>query len=479
MKLLRGVAWSAVRGWGSRFINLAVFFVSARYLTPSDLGVFSLVAAYLLVMQVLGEGGLADYIVQRSGHDQKQDSAIFYSQLASSSALAALIVGLSPWLAPLLIKHPDAIPIFIFSAITIPLTAIIRVPEALMRKALRFKALAYRGLITSAVAGVVAMVMAYQGFGVWALVVKQIVEAIIDALLIFIASRWGPGLPKIDTAILRAPYAYGSHLIGARLLDTLYSRMDVFLIGHFIGNASLGYYSVGQKIYQALFELLSKVFSNVAIPYMAREKSDMAAVKRIYLQFLQLVSMFALPSFVYVFIFSHELIIAVFGEKWIEAAWILRAFCVLGTVNCIAFFSGHVLMAMGDSKGYFAILALKSALLVGLGLIGVRFGVEGVVVAVLSAGILVVPYAHHKTRKWIGVSIADIGRALRNGVVAAVVAGLIVVVAKHWLTASSNIESAVIGLLVFGLITAGMHLGLSHRRVSEWRTRNNPTLSTR
>ncbi len=97
--------------------------------------------------------------------------------------------------------------------------------------------------------------------------------------------------------------------------------------------------------------------------------------------------MFALPAFVYVFIFSNELIGAVFGDKWFEAAWILRAFCVLGTINCIAFFSGHVLMAMGDSKAYFVILALKSVLLIGLGLIGVRFGVEGVVAAVLSASI--------------------------------------------------------------------------------------------
>lgn len=479
MKLLRGVAWSAVRGWGSRFINLAVFFVSARYLTPSDLGVFSLVAAYLLVMQVLGEGGLADYIVQRTELDHQQDSAIFYSQLASSSALAVLIAVLSPWLAPLLIKHPDAVSIFIFSALTIPLTAIIRVPEALMRKALRFKALAYRGLLTSAVAGVVAMVMAYRGFGVWALVVKQIIEAVIDALLIFIASRWGPTLPKFDKAILRAPYAYGSHLIGARLLDTLYSRMDVFLIGHFIGSAALGYYSVGQKIYQALFELLSKVFSNVAIPYMAREKSDAAAVKRIYLQFLQLVSMFALPAFVYVFIFSHELIITVFGEKWMEAAWILRAFCVLGTINCIAFFAGHVLMAMGDSKSYLAILVIKSALLVSLGLIGAQFGVEGVVAAVLAASILVVPYSHHKTQKWIGVTLLDIGRALRNGIAAAVAAGLVVFVAKYWLTTYSNAEIAVIGLVIFGLITAGIHLGLNRRRVSEWRSRSNPLASTR
>ncbi len=283
MNLLRGIAWSAARGWGSRDSSTWRYFcfVSARYLSPSDLGVFSLVAAYLMIMQVFGEGGLGDYIVQRSGDDRQQDSSIFYAQLATSSALAALMAALSPWLAPLLIKHVDAIPIFILSALTIPLTAIIRVPEALMRKELRFKALAYRGLLTSAVVGVVAMVMAYRGFGVWALIVKQLSEAIIDVFLIFIAARWAPGPPKIEREILRAPYTYGSHILGARLLDTLYSRMDVFLIGNFIGNAALGYYSVGQKIYQALFELLSKVFSNVSIPYMASEKSDAEAVKTI------------------------------------------------------------------------------------------------------------------------------------------------------------------------------------------------------
>src|SRR5690606_27436493 len=290
MKLLRGVAWSAVRGWGSRFINLAVFFVAARYLSPADIGVFSLVAAYLLFMQVLGEGGIAEFIVQRSESNHAQDSAIFFSQLLSSSGLALIIMAASPWVAPFLISHPDAVPILIASALPIPLIGIIKVPEALTRKALQFKLLAYRGLATSGIAGSVGMFMAYKGFGVWALVVKQVLEAVIDAVLIFLATRWSPSRPQLSRELLTQPFAYGKHILGARLLDALYTRIDIFLIGHFIGNSVLGYYSVGQKIYQALIELLSKVFANVAVPYMAREKRDPDAVKKIYLQFVKLVS---------------------------------------------------------------------------------------------------------------------------------------------------------------------------------------------
>lgn len=468
MKLLRGVAWSAVRGWGSRFINLAVFFVSARYLTPADLGVFSLVAAYLLLMQVLGEGGLAEYIVQRIEPNHNQDAAIFYMQLASSSALAVLLALVAPWFAPLLVKHPDAVPIFILSAITIPLTAIIRVPEALMRKTLRFKALAYRGLTTSGVAGVVAMVMAYRGFGVWALVVKQILEALIDALLIFIAARWNPGRPHVNRELLQAPYAYGKHILGGRLLDTLYVRIDVFLIGHFIGNSALGYYSVGQKIYQALLELLSKVFSNVAVPYMAREKTDPAAVKRIYLQFVRLVSMIAVPAFACIFVVSHELIILMFGDKWAGAAWILRAFCVLGAVNCVAFFNGHVLMAMGDSKAYFTVLAQKTVLLAALCAAGLSFGIEGVVAAVVLAGVLVTPLSYGKMRKWIDVHVVDIARALSRGLMIALVAALGVYAIKLLLLQyhDQSIEKILFALIALALLAGGLNFGKIRRRIS-------------
>jgi O-antigen/teichoic acid export membrane protein len=120
MKLLEGVAWSAIRGWGSRVINLAVFFVSVRYLTPAEIGIFSLVAAYLMVFQVLGEGGLADFIVQRNEDNHHQDSAIFYAQIATSLTIGLALAGVSPWVAPLLIDHTDAVLIFAVTAATIP-----------------------------------------------------------------------------------------------------------------------------------------------------------------------------------------------------------------------------------------------------------------------------------------------------------------------------------------------------------------------
>jgi len=417
MKLIHGVAWSALRGWGSRAINLAVFFISARYLSPADLGVFSLVAAYLMILQVLGEGGLADFIVQRSEENPRQDSAIFFMQLANALTIALLLVALAPWLGPRLIEHPDAVAIFLACAITIPIAASVRVPEALMKRNLRFKALACRGLVMSAVAGVVAVVLAYRGFGVWALVIKTLVEVTVDGIAIFFAARWTPlRIERADFALLKQPYAYGKHLIGARLTDTLYQRIDVFLIGHAIGNSALGYYSVGQKIYQALLEILSRVFANVAVPYMAREKHDALAVRRVYYQFVQIVGCISLPAFLFMFLFARDIVALLFGPVWLEAAWILQAFCVLGAVNSIAFFNGHVLMAMGDSKSFFAVLLKKTAVLVACCLIGINFGLPGVVFGVVVAGIISVPISYRRMQRWIDVDLRGLGKALATGV---------------------------------------------------------------
>lgn len=465
MKLLKGVAWSAVRGWGSRFINLAVFFVAARYMTPAEIGVFSLVAAYLLFAQVLGEGGLAEFIVQRSEAHPEQDAAIFYSQFASSTGLAVLIAAVSPWVAPFLVHHEDAVPIFIVSALSIPLIGIIKVPEALSRKALQFKMLAWRGLATSGIAGVVAMAMAYRGFGVWALVVKQVLEAVIDAVLIYAATRWNPGLPRLRREVLAEPFAYGKHILGARLLDTLYVRIDVFLIGHFIGNSALGYYSVGQKIYQALLELLSKVFANVAVPYMARDKADPAAVKRTFLQFIRMVSIVALPAFAFIFMLSTQIIVLMFGERWAEADWILRAFCVLGAVNCVAFFNGHLLMAMGDSKAYFTVLVQKTIMMVGLCLAGLAIGIEGVVAAVVLAGVLVTPLSYLRMRRWIDVHVVDIARAMSRGLAAVAIVVLGVLATQAMLEYRGLYETVMVGLVVMGVAGLGLYVSRDRLRM--------------
>jgi|KBSSwiStaDraftv2_1062776.scaffolds.fasta_scaffold17032_4 PST family polysaccharide transporter len=431
MKLLEGVAWSAIRGWGSRAINLAVFFVSARYLSPADIGVFSLVAAYLLIFQVLGEGGLADYIVQRVDNNPRQDSAIFFAQIATSLSIGAALAGLSPWVGPLLIKHPDAALLFAVTAITVPMAAAVRVPEALLRKQLRFKALAMRGLITSAISGVVGITLAIKGYGVWALIVKTLVEVTVDGTFVYTASRWRPMLVnRGDRPLLTGPYAYGKHLLGARLVETFYQRIDTLLIGHFLGNSALGFYSVGQKIYQALIELLSKVFTNVAVPYMAKEKGDPLAVRKVYFDFLNLVSMLAFPIFAYIFMFARELILLLFGQVWAESAWILQAFCLLGAVNCVMFFNGPVLVAMGDSKSYFGLMIQRTVILLVLCVIGLSFGLPGVVAAMVLGGIVIIPLMHRALQPWIKVSAKDVLRELAQGVLVALVLGAGVAVLK-------------------------------------------------
>ena len=467
MKLMQGIAWSAARGWGSRAINFAVFFISARYLAPADLGVFSLIAAYLMIFQVLGEGGLADFIVQRLEENPRQDSVIFFSQLASSSALALLLLLGSPWLAPRLIAHADAVAIFAICVITIPLAAVVRVPEALLKKNLRFKALAYRGLVMSALAGIVSVYLAYRGFGVWALVIKTLAEVIIDGIAIFMASRWLPlRIDRSDFALLKQPYAYGKHIIGARLTDTLYQRIDVFLIGHFIGNAGLGYYSVGQKIYQALLEVLSRVFTNVAVPYMARAKEDPLAVRRVYYQFVQIVAVVGLPVFVYIFLFAREIIGLLFGATWIESAWILQAFCVLGAVNCIAFFSGHVLMAMGDSKAFFGVLLKKALILIAFCLIGLNFGLTGIVIGVVAAGIAAVPLSYRCMQRWIDVDLQGLGQALSKGVLLALMAGVIAVGAKWLLTQQTGAIKLVFSSCSLAIVAALAYWFIARKKIS-------------
>lgn len=467
MKLMHGVAWSALRGWGSRAINFAVFFISARYLSPADIGVFSLVAAYLMIAQVFGEGGLADFIVQRTEENSRQDSVIFFAQLANSSLLGVLLLISSPWLAPKLIAHTDAVLIFICCAMTIPLTAAIRVPEALLKRNLHFKALAYRGLIMSAVAGVVGVVLAYRGFGVWALVIKTLVEVVVDGTAIFIASRWLPmRIERADLPLLKQPYAYGKHLIGAKLTDTLYQRIDVFLIGHFVGISALGFYAVGQKIYQALLEVLSRVFANVAVPYMAREKQDPLAVRRVYYQFVQLVAVIGLPTFVYIFLFAHELIVLLFGPVWVDATWILQMFCVLGAVNCIAFFNGHVLMAMGDSKAFFGVLLKKTLILVVFCLVGMNFGLTGIVVAVVAAGIAAVPISYRRMQSWIDVDLKGVGKALWNGVALAVIAGMVVAVAKLALAHDTGMTKLIFSSCSFALIIVVAYLFIIRKKVA-------------
>src|SRR5690606_17448147 len=199
---------------------------------------------------------------------------------------------------------------------------------------------------------------------------------------------------------------------------------------------------------------------------MAREKRDPDAVKKIYLQFVKLVSTISLPAFACIFMLSQEIIVLMFGERWAEAGWILRAFCVLGAVNCVAFFNGHVLMAMGDSRSYFIVLVQKTLLMTVMCVVGTQFGIEGVVAAVVLAGVLVTPISYRRMLRWIDVGVGEIVRVMSRGlmIVAAVV--LAILSARMLLQYEDGLELIVLGAVVIALLGVGFIFSRVRMRIS-------------
>lgn len=362
---------------GCNFVlNVGSTAVLARLLTPSDFGLVAMVTALTGLLAMFKDAGLSMATVQKDTVTHEQVSTLFWVNIALSLLLMLLIAALSPFVAGFY-NEPRLQPITLAIAGMFLFDGLAVQHQALLRRQMRFGALAKIQLISMALALAAAIGAAVIGMGYWALILQLAVNQLASAALTWLYCRWTPGLPRRGAGT-RSMLKFGGYLTGFNFVNYFARNADNILIGKLINADALGIYSRAYSIVMLPITLMSGPISGVAVPTLCRLHGDRERLHKYYLHILYMLSLIAGPIAGVAFLASKEMIVILLGDKWSAAADVFKYLAIGAVLQPLYNTQSWLHMAAGKANRVFIWGLIGTPIILASFFIGLIWGINGV-----------------------------------------------------------------------------------------------------
>ena len=376
LQATKGLFWSFTQGFGSQFISFLLFLALARLLEPEVFGLVALAAVFIDFIQLFANQGFSDAIVQRAELDSEHLDTAFWVSIGLTSAFTVFGVLFAPTVAALLGEARLA-PILVALSFSFPLTGLSSTQQAILQRRMDFRSLAVRTLVAVTIGGVVGLVAALSGAGVWSLVAQTLVGRLAGVLVLWKASEWRPSL-RISNSHLKELFTFGIHITGKKVLGFLDTRMDNLLIGYFLGPTILGYYSIAYRILTITIELLTASTSSVLFPVFSQLQGNPFKLRQTFYSVLRYTSALIIPAFSGIVILAPEIVPTLFGADWEPSVELVQILGLAGIVWGLTWFHGLFVISQGKPSWILLFRSCLTILRVGAFVYAVRWGVQAV-----------------------------------------------------------------------------------------------------
>ena len=362
---------------GARILlQLASVVVLARLLSPHDYGLVAMVVALVGVGEILRDFGLSSAAVQAATLSAAQRTTLFWVN-AGIGAVLGLAVFLTAPLIAALYGEPELVPIARALAAGFLLNGLATQYRASLVRDLRFVSLARTDVIAAAVALATAIAGAVAGLGYWALVAQQLAQALALLVLLAVAARWIPGIPRRSTSV-RGFLGFGGNVVLSQLIGYVSNNLDSLVIGVRFGAAPLGIYS---RAFQLLMTPLNQVRSpltSVALPVLSRLSADAPRFDRFVVLGQRALGYTLVAGLGVVIGAAEPLTHILLGAQWTAASPILRLLAIAGIFQTLAFVGYWVYLARGLTADLVRYSLVSAVIRITCILVGSLGGVVGV-----------------------------------------------------------------------------------------------------
>lgn len=398
---IKGVIWSAIEKFGGQAVSFVVFFLLARLLEPEAFGLVALATVFLTFMQVFLEQGFTDAIIQRQEVEPEHLDTAFWISIGIGIVLTSISMAIAGVVANVF-HQPDITPIIRCLSLGFILSSLIGVQQGIFRRRFAFKALTIRSLVARLSGGIVGVVMALSGFGVWSLVGQRLVYGMAEIMVLWWASDWRPGL-RVSPRHFRELSSFGINIFATKLLSFFNQKSGDFLIGYFLGPVDLGYYTVAYRLLQLMTNMLTLTMTQVALPTFSRLQSDRKRLRSVFYTATQFASLISFPAFMSMAALAPELVQVFFGEQWLPSIRVMQILAFIGMLHTSEYFNGSVMLAVGKPSWRLGLNSLNAVTNVIAFLVVVQWGISAVATAYVIRGYLLSPLSIWMIRRLIHI----------------------------------------------------------------------------
>ncbi|UJF15385.1 lipopolysaccharide biosynthesis protein [Jeotgalibaca sp. MA1X17-3] len=290
---IHGMLWSFMDTAGTQVIQLIVHLILARLLTPKDFGIVGMVTIFIALSSVFVDGGLTNGLIREKESTQEDYSTIFYFNLSMAIILYILLFASAEYIS-VFFEQPQLVNIIKVIGLILIINAFGLIQKTILTKNINFRTQMKINVFSSILSGVIAIVCAISGWGVWSLVVRTMAMQFIQASLLCISNRWFPSLVFSISSFKRL-FQFGWKLLLSNLITQLYGNLYSFIIGKSFSATTLGYYSNAVKFSDTAAYSLSVSVEKVSFPVLSSIQDDTARLKRGYKKIIKNAAYLSFP----------------------------------------------------------------------------------------------------------------------------------------------------------------------------------------
>lgn len=448
-KIVSGFLWKFGEQISSQLVSFVLSIILARLLTPEDYGVVALINVFILIANVFVVSGFGAALIQKENSDETDFSTMFYLSELMSIIIYAIIFILAPLISKFYANPAMTLILRVF-ALQLPISAFNGIQQAYISKHLMFRKVFVSTTISAILSGIIGVIFAYNGFGVWALIGQYLSNTVIISMTLALQVKWHPQL-KFSWKAGKPLVDYGWKILVTSLLGQFFNELRSLILGKVYTTSELAYYNRGLQFPELFSNNVNNSISGVLFPVLSEYGNDFVKVKFGLRRAIRMSTFVLMPILFGLMVTSREIILLLLTEKWIKVVPFMQILCLSCLFDTVSNENIQALKAIGKSDTLLKLELIKKPIYLILLIVGIKVNIFAVAVTMVVYNIIAVFINMAPNQKFLNYSFKEQLQDMLPALFASILMSTVVyVIGRH---ISSYIFAVLVIKVLCGILT--------------------------
>ncbi|MBI4682546.1 MAG: MOP flippase family protein [Nitrospirae bacterium] len=421
-KALKGTKWIFLSSITSNIFQFLSTIVLARLLAPSDFGLIAYAMIIISIVSLFQDLGLKQALIQRRDNVTDAANTVFITTILLGLFWYTGTYFSAPYIASFF-GNQQITSILRITALSFVITPFGFVQGTMLTKELYFKKVSFLNLISSVIPGILSILLAVSGFGIWSLVYGFLAGTVLNVLASWLIVSWKPEV-EFNLHIARKLFKFGRAASAESLLSWMVNTFDDLLVGKWLGSSALGIYRVGFNIAVAPAMQISNPLIGIAFPAFSKMQNNIEEMKKVFLKCIKMISLITFPLGAGIAATSALFIPVLFSDKWAPSIPVIQYISIYGIIMSIGSLIPQVYKALGRPDIYLKYVLVRTIITIPVYFYVVPYGIIAVSLSHLLLSLLISPFNFYIMTRILKMKSVELVSVLKTSFIAALSMGI-------------------------------------------------------
>lgn len=371
---VKGVMWSAIERFSVQGIQFVLTIIIARLILPSEYGLIAMLSIFLAIAQTFVDSGFSNALIQKKDRTEVDFSTIFYFNIFIAFVAYGVLFVSAPSIASFY-KEPALTTVTRWVGLSLILNGLSVVQRAKLTVRVDFRTQAKASLVAVIISGLIGVLLAYQGYGVWALVFQTLSSSFLNTLLLWTFAKWLP-LWCFSWVSFKSLFSFGSKLLLSGLLHTIYINLYSLVIGRRYSAMDVGFYNRSYQLAGFPSINIVGIITRAIYPLQCEMQDDDERLNASFIQYLRMSCYIIFPLMTVLGVLAEPLVRLLLTDKWLPSAELLSILCFAYMWYPVMVINNQILNVKGRSDYFLRAEIIKKVVAIGILCATLPFGVR-------------------------------------------------------------------------------------------------------